>query len=126
MVSPATQAAAVMIVIQITLKSLIDMEDPYKSAFQQRLTRFKGSFAATTDEDHRGATLVDGADATPQQEFSDIGDKVRVYRPIRFINPGYMNGPFRVAYKEKLHAGPDINQNGARIVLHHLPGLLWC
>jgi hypothetical protein len=41
MISPSPLAASVMIIIQITFKSLIDVKHAYETRIKQRLTRFK-------------------------------------------------------------------------------------
>jgi hypothetical protein len=59
-----------------------------------------------------------------QQQFTDLGRKMWIHFPIGFIDPGNINCPMRVTNKQVFHAGTDIHQVGAGILLQNLPGLL--
>jgi len=63
--------------------------------------------------------------APPQQQLSDLGFEVLIDGPIRFIDPGYVDGATGVADKQILHSGTYIHQQSLGIVLQQLPGLLW-
>ena len=63
--TPAIDAAALMIIVEFTLKPFVDMKDPGESTLKQRLARFQRTFAAAADQDHRGATLVHDTDGPP-------------------------------------------------------------
>lgn len=121
--APAVDAAAVVVVIQVAFKTLVNMKYPGEVILQQFFTRFQGTFARTTDQDYRGATFIGGADGAAKKQFSDVGDEMGVFHPVGLVDPGYMDRPLGMAHKQVLHAGAYIHQDGARVILQQLPRL---
>ncbi len=117
MISPAIDGTAMVIVIQVTLKTIIYMKNPIESSFDQYLARFQGALATAADQYHRGAAIVFNADRSTEHHLSDIGKKMGILDPVRFVDPGDVNGPPGVSDEQKLHAGADIHQYGAGVVL---------
>ena len=69
-----------------------------------------------------GAQPSCASHSTAEQQLADLGDEVGVDVPIRFIDPCDVDGRWDGRQKE-FHGRPDVDQQGARIVLQYLPSL---
>lgn len=120
---PASRAATVVILVQLPFKAFIDVVNILETSVIQQISSFFGALTAAADEDDGGAALFNITDYAPEYEFSNLGKEIRVDCPIRLVDPRDVDRSLGMADEQKLHGGTDIDQEGARIVLHHLPCL---
>ena len=71
-VAPAVVGAAVVILVEVALETLVNVEYPGEIRLQQQLSRLQRPLAAAADQNDRRAAVIHGADGTAQQQFTDI------------------------------------------------------
>ncbi len=124
METPTTDTVAMMLAIELSLKSLSDVIDLLKSIFYQKLTGLQRAFAAAAYKHNRGtAEIAVRATDPPQHQLPDLDHKMRIDLPLRFIDPGDMDRAGGVTYEQIFHIGAHIDQKGAGRFLKKLPGL---
>lgn len=108
-----------MMIVQMTLKALCHVVDVAHPGGDERLARIERAHAATTDQ-HDGC----GAPGAAQHGLANLFDELRVDLPIRFIDPGNMDGSRRVANEQILHIGSHVDEYGIGVFLKELVRLL--
>jgi len=108
--------------VEVAFESFVDVVDIGDAGLDQHLTGFFGTLAAAAYQNHRRAAVVAFYHAA-KHEFANIGDKMRIHHPIGFIDPGHMHRAFGVADEQVFHAGANVDEQGARILLADFPRL---
>ena len=77
---PTANRASVMLVIQLTLESILDIVYLFHTILDQRLPGFQRAFATAADQQHwNRASLL--TTYTTQDNFPDLGGKIGIDLP---------------------------------------------
>jgi hypothetical protein len=124
MIAPATRSTAVVLLVQFALEAFIYIIDVYKPFFYQQLAGLQRTLPTTTDKYDGGiAAMLLQADAS-QQNLAYLGHELGIDDPVRFVNPGDMDTSLWMTDKQVFHAGPDIDQNSALVLVQQVLGVL--
>jgi hypothetical protein len=91
METPSAESAAVMILVQLSLKALDYVIHLAETCIEQGSTSVLGALAAAADQDYRSAFVIFRAGGTAKQELADIGDEVGIDGPLGLVDPGDMH-----------------------------------
>ena len=122
---PASERAAMMLIVEIAFEPLAHMIYPLHSGFDQRLTCFQGAFSAAADEYYRCAAasfLV--AYRSSEHVLSYVRDEMWIDGPVGLVDPGNVDRALGVPDKQILHCRADVDQDGTGIVAQQVPRLL--
>ena len=103
MESPTANFASLMVLVELTFESFIDVHNMLKASRKQCFARFMRALTTATYQYDRCATFVIRADNAAKKEFAHFGDELWVNIPVRLINLGYLYGAFWVADEQELH-----------------------
>ena len=115
--APSPQLAALMMRIEIALKTFEYVIDADKAGRLQGKPGIDGPVAAPADEDHRSMRCV--ADC-----FFHMPDKMRIDFPVRAVVPRDHDRAHRMADKQKLHFAATIDEYRRRLSFQEFTGLL--
>lgn len=122
---PAIDGTAMMLMIELTLETLLDVVDIAEPGIDQGLACLFGAFATAADEKDMHTLFTVGTGHTTEDQLAYLGNEMGVFDPVGFIDPGDVDGTDRVADEEVLHARTDIDQQRPRISLTHVIGVFW-
>src|SRR3990170_2248196 len=106
---PTAHRTAVMVVIECTLETLRHVINFLDPGLDQRLAGLERADPAAADQHHRGRTT-----GSAEYRLPYLGDEVRIHLPVRFVDPGDVNGARRVADEQGFHIGAHVHEQGIR------------
>jgi len=123
--APTTNTATVMLMVQLSLKSFLDIEDISHARLHQQLASLQRALATAANQDNRHTFNHIAVTHATEHDLANLRDEMWINFPVGFIDPRDVNSPYRVTDKQKFHARAYVNQNCARIIQNQFMCLLW-